>query len=47
MRRDIFQAVAEPTRRGIIMLIALQPMTPNEIAEHFDSIRHAVSKHLE
>lgn len=46
MRRDIFQAVADPTRRGIIVLIALQSMTPNAIAEHFDTTRQAVSKHL-
>jgi DNA-binding transcriptional ArsR family regulator len=46
MRRDIFQAVADPTRRAIIALIALQAMTPNAIAEHFDTTRQAVSKHL-
>jgi len=46
MRRDIFQAIADPTRRAIIALIALQAMTPNAIAEHFDSTRQAVSKHL-
>ena len=46
MRRDIFQAVADPTRRAIIALIALQAMTPNAIAEHFDSTRQAISKHL-
>ena len=46
MRRDIFQAIADPTRRAIIMLIALNAMTPNAIAEHFDSSRQAVSKHL-
>src|SRR3546814_9956641 len=46
MRRDIFQAIADPTRRGIIALIALQAMTPNVIAEHFDTTRQAVSKHL-
>lgn len=45
-RRDIFQAIADPTRRAIIALIALQAMTPNAIAEHFDSTRQAVSKHL-
>ena len=47
MRRDIFQAIADPTRRAIIVLIALQPMTPNALAEHFDSTRQAVSKHLQ
>ena len=46
MRRDIFQAIADPTRRAIIALIALQAMTPNAIAEHFDTSRQAVSKHL-
>ncbi|MET1054410.1 MAG: metalloregulator ArsR/SmtB family transcription factor [Pedobacter sp.] len=46
MRRDIFQAVADPTRRAIIALIAIQAMTPNAIAENFDSSRQAVSKHL-
>lgn len=46
-RRDIFQAIADPTRRAIIALIAIQAMTPNAIAEHFDSSRQAVSKHLQ
>lgn len=46
MRRDIFQAVADPTRRAIITLIALQAMTPNALAENFDITRQAVSKHL-
>jgi DNA-binding transcriptional ArsR family regulator len=46
MRRDIFQAIADPTRRAIIALIALQAMTPNAIAERFDTTRQAVSKHL-
>ncbi len=46
MRRDIFQAIADPTRRAIIALIAVQALTPNAIAEHFDSSRQAVSKHL-
>ena len=47
VRRDIFQAIADPTRRAIITLIALQAMTPNAIAEHFDTTRQAVSKHLQ
>jgi DNA-binding transcriptional ArsR family regulator len=47
MRRDIFQAVADPTRRAIIALIALQAMTPNAIAEHFNTSRQAVSKHIQ
>lgn len=46
MRRDVFQAIADPTRRAIITLIALQAMTPNAIAEHFDTTRQAISKHL-
>jgi DNA-binding transcriptional ArsR family regulator len=46
MRRDVFQAIADPTRRAIIALIALQAMTPNAIAEHFDSTRQSISKHL-
>lgn len=46
MRRDVFQAIADPTRRAIILLIASQAMTPNSIAEHFDMTRQAVSKHL-
>lgn len=46
MRRDIFQAIADPTRRAIIVLIAVQAMTPNAIAEHFDTTRQSVSKHL-
>ena len=46
MRRDVFQAIADPTRRAIIALIAFQAMTPNALAEHFDTSRQAVSKHL-
>jgi DNA-binding transcriptional ArsR family regulator len=46
MRRDIFQAIADPTRRAIITLIALQAMTPNAIADNFHTTRQAVSKHL-
>ena len=46
MRRDIFQAIADPTRRAIIALIALQAMTPNANAENFNTTRQAVSKHL-
>lgn len=45
-RRDIFQAIADPTRRAIIGLIAIQAMTPNAISEHFNSSRQAVSKHI-
>lgn len=46
-RRDVFQAIADPTRRAIIMLLAVGAMTPNAIAEHFDSSRQAISKHLQ
>ena len=46
MRRDVFQAIADPTRRALIGLIALGAMTPNAMAEHFDISRQAVSKHL-
>ena len=46
MRRDIFQAIADPTRRAIILLLTTNTMTPNAIAEHFDSSRQAVSKHI-
>jgi DNA-binding transcriptional ArsR family regulator len=46
-RRDIFQAIADPTRRAIMTLIALQAMTPNALAEHFNTSRQAVSKHIQ
>jgi DNA-binding transcriptional ArsR family regulator len=46
MRRDIFQAIADPTRRAIIALTAVQAMTPNAIEKHFDTTRQAISKHL-
>ena len=46
IRRDIFQAIADPTRRAIITLIALQAMTPNAIADNFNTTRQSVSKHL-
>ena len=46
MKRDIFQALADPTRRAIILLLAAQAMTPNALAEHFDTTRQAVSKHI-
>jgi DNA-binding transcriptional ArsR family regulator len=45
-RRDVFQAVADPTRRAILSLLVLGAMTPNALAEHFDSTRQAVSKHI-
>lgn len=46
MRRDVYQAIADPTRRAILTVIALQAMTPNAIAENFNTTRQAVSKHL-
>ena len=46
MRRDVFQAIADPTRRAIIALIALQAMTPNAIADNFNITRQSVSRHL-
>jgi DNA-binding transcriptional ArsR family regulator len=46
MRRDVFQAIADPTRRAIITLIALQAMTPNAIADNFNTTRQSISKHL-
>ena len=46
MKRDVFLAIADPTRRAIITLLALQAMTPNALSEHFDTTRQAVSKHL-
>lgn len=46
-RRDIFQAIADPTRRAIIILLATQALTPNAIAEDFQTSRQAVSKHLQ
>ena len=46
MKKDVFQAIADPTRRAILSLLALQAMTPNTIAEHFSSSRQAVSKHI-
>lgn len=46
MRRDVFQAIADPTRRSILNLLASEAMTPNALAEHFDSTRQAISKHI-
>ena len=46
MKRDVFQALADPTRRAILILIAAQAMTPNALAENFNSSRQAVSKHI-
>ncbi|MFN8154339.1 MAG: metalloregulator ArsR/SmtB family transcription factor [Bacteroidia bacterium] len=46
MRRDIYQAIADPTRRGILSLLLLGSMTPNALAEYFDITRQGVSNHL-
>ncbi|MEY3398802.1 MAG: hypothetical protein RL220_1396 [Bacteroidota bacterium] len=46
MRRDVFQAIADPSRRAIILLLATGAMTPNAIAGHFNISRQAVSKHI-
>jgi DNA-binding transcriptional ArsR family regulator len=45
-RRDVFQAIADPTRREIIDLLAQQSMNLNAIAEHFDITRPAISNHI-
>src|SRR5690349_24857752 len=47
LRRDVFQALADPTRRAIITLVALHAMTPSAIAENFDSSRQTISKHIQ
>lgn len=47
IRRDIFQAIADPTRRAILSLVALQAMTPGAIADSFDSSRQTISKHIQ
>ncbi len=46
IRRDVFQAIADPTRRAIIVLLSTGALTPNAMAEHFETSRQAVSKHL-
>lgn len=46
MRRHIFQAIADPTRRAIILLLTAGALTPNAIADNFDISRQAISKHL-
>ena len=46
LRRDVFQAIADPTRRAILMLVAAQSMTAGAIAANFDTARPTVSKHL-
>ena len=46
LRRDVFQAIADPTRRAILLLVATQSMTAGAIAANFDTARPTVSKHL-
>src|ERR1700709_1162659 len=47
LRRDVFQAIADPTRRAILLLVASQSMTAGAIANNFDTARPTVSKHLQ
>jgi len=47
LRRDIFQAIADPTRRSILILLAAQPVTAGAIADNFDAARSTVSKHIQ
>jgi DNA-binding transcriptional ArsR family regulator len=46
MRRDVFQAIADPTRRSILGLLALQSLTLNAVAENYNISRPAISKHI-
>jgi len=46
MKQDLFQAIADPTRRAILTFLAFQALTPNTLAEKFDMSRQAVSKHI-
>ena len=46
-RRDVFQAIADPTRRAILTLLAIQALTPGAIAEQFNSTRQTISKHIQ
>ena len=47
LRRDVFQAIADPTRRAILLLVAAQSLTAGSIASNFDTARPTVSKHLQ
>jgi DNA-binding transcriptional ArsR family regulator len=47
LRRDVFQAIADPTRRAILLLLASQSLTAGAIAANFDTARPTVSKHLQ
>ena len=46
MKKELFQAIADPTRRAILTLLAIQALTPTIMAERFDMSRQAVSKHI-
>jgi DNA-binding transcriptional ArsR family regulator len=46
MRRDIYQAIADPSRRAILSLLLTQALTPNALADHFDMSRQGVSNHI-
>jgi len=46
-RRDVFQAIADPTRRAILALLAMGALTPGAIADNFDSSRQTISKHIQ
>jgi DNA-binding transcriptional ArsR family regulator len=47
LRRDVFQAIADPTRRTILTLVSLQAMTPGALAENFGSSRQTISRHIQ
>jgi DNA-binding transcriptional ArsR family regulator len=47
LRRDVFQAIADPTRRTILTLVALQAMTPGALAENIGSSRQTISRHIQ
>jgi len=47
VRRDVFQAIADPTRRAILTMLAIQALTPGAIAENFTSSRQTISKHIQ
>ena len=47
LRRDVFQAIADPTRRAILALLAMGALTPGAIADNFDSSRQTISKHIQ
>lgn len=47
LRRDVFQAIADPTRRAILTLVAIQALTPGAIAGNFNSSRQTISKHIQ